>query len=271
MKKKISVKKFINNFSYKGRTNRRQGRHIFYDDVRYNVNRTSMHDKLVAFAKLFLLLIISVGIPVLILIFNRDFITQFSSTEDLTVFLEDYKGATYVALMGLQAMQIVISVIPGQPIQFASSYIYGFWNGYLISMAGAVVGSFLTYHLARFLGKDALHILFGEKRVTDIIKKLNSTKSYGIIILIYMIPGIPKDIMCYVAGISEIKIIPFLIISTIGRTPGIMGSLLIGSMLESKNYVGMAILIVVAVAVFYIFVRNRKKIMDFVDSKTNKE
>ncbi|MBK5252981.1 MAG: TVP38/TMEM64 family protein [Peptostreptococcaceae bacterium] len=266
-KKKINVKAF----SYKSRTNRRQGRHIFYDDVRYNVNKTSMHDRLVAFAKLFLLLIISVGVPVLIFVFNKDFLNQFSSAKELVAFVENYKGATYLALMGLQAMQIIISVIPGQPIQFASSYIYGFWNGYLISMAGAVVGTFVTYHLARFLGKDALHILFGEKRVNDIIKKLNSTKSYGIIILIYMIPGIPKDIMCYVAGISEIKIIPFLIISTIGRTPGIMGSLLIGSMLESKNYIGMAVLAVIAIAIFYIFIKNRKKIMEFVDSKTKKE
>jgi uncharacterized membrane protein YdjX (TVP38/TMEM64 family) len=185
--------------------------------------------------------------------------------------LENYKGATYLALIGLQVMQIVISIIPGQPIQFASSFIYGFWNGYLISMIGAIIGTFLTYHMARFLGKDALHILFGERRVSEIIKRLNSTKSYGVITLIYMIPGIPKDIMCYVAGISEIKIIPFLIISTIGRTPGIVGSLLIGSMLESENYIGLVALVVVAIVIFYIFIRNRKRLISYIDSKTHKE
>ncbi|NLY81519.1 MAG: TVP38/TMEM64 family protein [Clostridiales bacterium] len=271
MKKKNRLKELLSTFSHKRRSKRREGRHIFYDDVMYNIKRTSMHDKLVAFAKLFLLLIVSIGIPLSIFLFNKDLLTQFSSTEELIIFLENYKGATYLALIGLQVMQIVISIIPGQPIQFASSFIYGFWNGYLISMIGAIIGTFLTYHMARFLGKDALHILFGERRVSEIIKRLNSTKSYGVITLIYMIPGIPKDIMCYVAGISEIKIIPFLIISTIGRTPGIVGSLLIGSMLESENYIGLVALVVVAIVIFYIFIRNRKRLISYIDSKTHKE
>ncbi|HKK95827.1 MAG TPA: VTT domain-containing protein [Anaerovoracaceae bacterium] len=271
MKRKIDLKSILGIFSKNRRKNRKKGRKIFYNDVRYNLKRTSMHDKLIAFLKLGLLFIISIIIPILLVTVNKDLLGQLNSTEDLMMILDARKGFAFLILIGLQILQIVICMLPGQPIQFASSYLYGFWQGYLISIIGAIVGTIITYNIAKFLGKDALHIMFGEKRVSDYMKKLNSGKSYIIILLIYLIPGIPKDLMCYVAGLSEIKIRPFLIISTVGRTPGIMGSLIMGTMLESQNYIGLVIMGLIAVMVAYIFYKNRNRVINYIDKLENKD
>jgi len=265
----MDLRKALGTFSKDRRKNRKKGRKIFYNDVRYNLKRTSMHDKLIAFLKLGLLF--GIIIPVLLVTVNKDLLGQLNNTEDLMILLEAHKATAFLILIGLQVLQIVICMIPGQPIQFASSYLYGFWQGYLISIVGAIIGTIITYNIAKFLGKDALHILFGEKRVTEYMRKLNSGKAYIIILLIYLIPGIPKDLMCYVAGLSEIKMRPFLIISTIGRTPGIMGSLLMGSMLESQNYIGLAIMVLIALIVSYVFYKNRKRVINYIDKLEHKD
>jgi uncharacterized membrane protein YdjX (TVP38/TMEM64 family) len=271
VKKRVYPKKVIGAFSKDRRKNRKKGRRIFYSDVRYNLKRTSMHDKLIAFLKLGLLFFVSIIIPILLVTLNKDLIGQLNNTEDLMIMLEAHKGIAFLILIGLQMLQIVICMLPGQPIQFASSYLYGFWQGYLISIIGAIIGTVVTYNIAKFLGKDALHILFGEKRVNEYMRKLNSGKAYIIILLIYLIPGIPKDLMCYVAGLSEIKIRPFIIISTIGRTPGIMGSLLMGSMLENENYLGLAIMVLIAIIISYVFYKNRKRLINYIDRLENKD
>ena len=104
---------------------------------------------------------------------------------------------------------------------------WGFWLGYLYSLIGALIGSVLTYYIARILGHDAMHLIFGEEKIKKWLVHLNSKKAVIIVFFIFLIPGVPKDLCNYVAGLSEIKLKPFLIESLIGRSPGMMGSLLI--------------------------------------------
>ena len=96
-----------------------------------------------------------------------------------------------------------------------------------------------------------------------------------IIFLIYVIPGVPKDFTSYVAGVSNVKLKPFLLLSIIGRSPGVLGSLLFGTFLAKKNYVGIAILIVISIIILLLCYWKRDSILRFIgsyeDSEDNKE
>ena len=138
---------------------------------------------------------------------------------------------------------------------------YGVIGGYCISIIGAIIGCLITYRLAHFLGVDAMHIIFGEEKVRNYMKKLNSGKALTIVFLIYLVPGIPKDLMSYIAGISNIELKPFLLVSTLGRSPGIMGSLLIGYFWAGKNYIGIGIVAVIMLLLFGWCIRNRERIV----------
>lgn len=219
----------------------------------------------VAFAKLFVFGIILIGIPLILILFYRDTLLSTDFWSQLPDRLARHSLISFLVLIVLQAIQIIICILPGQPIQLASSYMYGVIGGYCISIIGAIIGCLITYRLAHFLGVDAMHIIFGEEKVQNYMKKLNSGKALTIVFLIYLVPGMPKDLMSYIAGISNIELKPFLLVSTLGRSPGILGSLLIGYFWARKNYIGIGIVAVIMLLLFGWCVRNRERIVEKIE------
>ena len=92
-----------------------------------------------------------------------------------------------------------------------------------------------------------MHLIFGEEKIKKWLVHLNSKKAVIIVFFIFLIPGVPKDLCNYVAGLSEIKLKPFLIVSLIGRSPGMMGSLLIGRQIGTGGYVSAGVAVVLCV------------------------
>ena len=147
----------------------------------------------------------------------------------------------------------------------AAGYIYGFWPALLFAMIGAVAGTTVSFTLAKALGRDFLHLFFGEEKMSYYIERLNSKKVYTIVFFLYLIPGIPKDVVSYAAGASDIKFKPFIILSALGRLPGMVGCLLMGTMFVDENYTGVIIIGAVSVAAFILCIIFRKKIQVFMD------
>lgn len=215
--------------------------------------------------KFSLLLVIVVGAPLYIWFFHQDMIRQFSDIDDVKELFAQYKTAGIFVYIGLQMLQIIISLIPGQALQFAAGLLYGFWAGLLISLVGAVAGTMVTYYLAKLLGQEALHVLFGKRNIEENLKKINSKKGYILVFLIYLIPGVPKDLCSYAAGLSNMKLSAFLILSTAGRTPGMMGSLLIGREIGEGDYTSVVIIGVVAVVLFLLGIIYHSKLTNYID------
>lgn len=215
--------------------------------------------------KFALLLLIIIGLPLYIYFFEPQLIDSMSSMENVNALFEHYHAESILVYIGAQILQIIICVIPGQWIQFAAGYMYGFWLGFLYSIIGAAIGSVVTYYLAKLLGRDAMHLIFGEARINEFIHKLNSKKAIVIVFLIFLIPGVPKDLCNYAAGISEMKLKPFLIVSLVGRSPGMMGSLLIGRQIEAGNYTGAIVVAAVAVVLCVVGIIMRKRLTGWMD------
>ncbi len=226
--------------------------------------------KIITIVKLLLLLFVVVGLPLYIVFYQREFISQFNSLEAVNAYLHKYEAASVLAYVGIQIMQIIICIIPGQAMQFAAGYVYTFWFGYLYSIIGAAIGTVITFYLARLLGKDAIHLIFDEKQVAKFIKKLNSKRAFIIVLVIFLIPGLPKDLFTYAAGVSEMKLKPFLIISLIARSPAMMASIMIGSMFNKGSYAGIVILTVIMVILFIWGAKNHEKLTVLIDKWYNK-
>ena len=135
--------------------------------------------------KFALLLLIIIGLPLYIYFFEPQLIDSMSSMENVNALFEHYHAESILVYIGAQILQIIICVIPGQWLQFAAGYMYGFWLGFLYSIIGAAIGSVVTYYLAKLLGRDAMHLIFGEARINEFIHKLNSKKAIVIVFLIF--------------------------------------------------------------------------------------
>ena len=227
--------------------------------------------KRIAYIKLAILIFIIVGLPVILFFTCRDTLFNKEWLANLPEFIMQYKGYAAAVLTGIQIMQVIICIIPGQPIQLAASYLFGVLKGYLISIGGAFIGAFIAFYIARALGKDSLEAIFGEEKVNDYHRKLNSGKGLTAVPLIYLIPGVPKDLVAYVAGISDMRLRPFLIVSTIGRSPGMLGSLLTGYFISSRNYAAIGVLAVVTAVILIICFGKRKQLVAMLDDLEKKD
>lgn len=220
--------------------------------------------------KLLILSGIVIGIPVYLYFSNPALIGRFTSLDEINKLLDEYKTASIFIYMGLQVFQIVVSILPGQALQFAAGYVYHFWLGYLYTLLGVALGTVVTFYLARLLGKDALHVIFGEEKFSRFVRTINSKRSYTVLFVIFLIPGVPKDLFTYAAGVSEIRIVPFLLLSLIGRSPAMIGSIWMGSMFYKGSYTGPVILGAVAVILFIAGILNRNKMVQWTDRLYNK-
>lgn len=225
-----------------------------------------MMKKKVAIIKLILLIVLLISLPIILYITCRDTLFNAEWLKNLPVLLANNKFTAAIILVGLQILQIIICVLPGQPIQFAASYIFGTLGGYLISVSGAIIGVIIAFFIARLLGAEAIRLIFGEEKVDEYHRKLNSGKGLLIVLLIYLVPGLPKDLVSYVAGISEMRLIPFIIVSTLGRTPPMFGSLLIGTFLQTKNYTAIVILSIICIIILIICWIKRTFLINIMDN-----
>lgn len=224
-----------------------------------------MNKKKLAIIKLILLFSLIVILPIILYFTCKNTLFNAEWLKNLPVFLEQYKNEAVLILIGLQILQVVICVLPGQPIQFASSYMFGVVGGYLISIVGAIIGATIAFFLAKLLGAQSVMDIFGKEKVENYRRKINSGKGLLLVLIIYLIPGLPKDLVGYVAGISNMGFLPYIVISSIGRSPGMLGSLFVGKFFHSGNYFAIALVAVICAIVLYICWRKRDKIIGFMD------
>ncbi len=222
--------------------------------------------KVFAVLKFVILIGILIGIPLYIFLFHRDFLAQFDSLESFRALLQQYKAQSFAFFLIAQIIQIIISVIPGQWIQLGAGFTYGIIGGYLISLLGAFLGAMITYFLAAFLGRDALVVFFGEEKVNHYVERMNSKRAMLIVFFIYLIPGLPKDLCNYIAGISDMKLRPFMILSLLGRSPAMLGSIIIGRQIGVGSYTSAIIIFAGAVVLFVLSIIFRKPLMAKFDS-----
>jgi uncharacterized membrane protein YdjX (TVP38/TMEM64 family) len=162
-----------------------------------------------------------------------------------------YDEYSVLAFLALQIIQVIAFFIPGEVMQIAGGYIYGAFIGGLLTLLGISIGSAIVYSISRRFGKPFIRKIISDKHLDffDRILRLGSVDY--IVFLLYLIPGIPKDVLAYICGISDISFKNFMLYSTLGRIPGIFISTYFGArMYEGKK----GILIVIAVVMSILFI-----------------
>lgn len=151
-------------------------------------------------------------------------------------------------MLGIQLLQIIIAVIPGEPIEVLAGVLYGSWGGFFICMAGILLGQAIIFFAVKKFGRPLVRLFFKEEEVTKYKFLNNEKKLETTLFILYFIPGTPKDILGYVAGLTKIDIGRFLFISVLARIPSVLSSTVAGSHIASGNWT-MSILIFLVVGI----------------------
>lgn len=140
------------------------------------------------------------------------------------------------AYMGMVILQVVIAVLPGEPFEIAAGYAFGAVEGSLLCIAASTLGSITVFLLVRYFGVPLVEVFFSEEKLHRIKFLKTTPKRDFIFFIIFMIPGTPKDLLCYFAGLTDIRLSLWLLICSLGRLPSIVTSTVGGDALGTSNY-----------------------------------
>lgn len=166
----------------------------------------------------------------------------------------------FMALFGLQLAQIFLIIIPGEPLEILAGMCYGAIGGTIFIMASACIISTLIFFLVRKYGKKFVCEFCDKEKIEKIENsKLfqNPQKIEFILLILFLIPGTPKDLLVYISGLLPIKPVKFILISTFARFPSVISSTLVGANIVGGNWkIGVllyaAIVLLVGIVVFVI-------------------
>ena len=167
-----------------------------------------------------------------------------------------------LTLFGLQVAQIFLFLIPGEPIEIVAGMCYGaFWGTVFILVSAGLISTGIFF-LVRMLGKKFVYEFSDEEKV----KKIENSKLFQdpkkteiIMLILFLLPGTPKDLLVYIAGLLPIKPSRFIVISTLARIPSIVSSTYAGEKILAGNF-KMAALIyaaIIAIVTLFIFIVNK--------------
>jgi uncharacterized membrane protein YdjX (TVP38/TMEM64 family) len=162
--------------------------------------------------------------------------------EQFSAWIESLGIKGVAILLGIQTLQIVVAIIPGGPMEIVAGAAYGAWKGFAICILGCLIASAGIFLAVRIFGVPLVERLFG-KKLTDKYRFLGDTKKVSLaLFLLFLIPGIPKDALTYIAPLGNIKPGRFLLISTVARSPASLMSTMLGSSALQGNWTLIALL-----------------------------
>ena len=154
-----------------------------------------------------------------------------------------------VAYVAMVVLQVVVALIPGEPLELAGGYAFGALEGTLLAMAGIIIGSVMVFVLVRRFGVKLVEVFFSRDRIQQFAFLKNPRKTKVIVFILMMIPGTPKDFLSYFAGLTKLRLREWLLIVAVARIPSVVGSTISGGAAGAENYALAAVIMVLTLCV----------------------
>ncbi len=177
----------------------------------------------------------------------------------------------FYVLCALQLLQILLVIIPGEPLEIMAGMCYGSIGGTVFVLGTVFVSTTIIFLLVRKFGKSYVEHFFKKEKLEKIenSKFFNESKNIELVMtILFLIPGTPKDLLVYLGGLLPIKARRFILISTFARIPSVISSTMVGSNILKGNFIFSLLVYVVTfiIAAGIIFIVNK-----FDKSKITKE
>lgn len=202
-----------------------------------------------------ILAIIALAICIAVIIYLFPIVKNLSTQEGQLEFKEKIDNLGFLGLLmlfGIQFAQIFLIVIPGEPIEILAGMCYGGIGGTIfITVSAAILTTFILF-MVRRLGRKFVYEFCSKEQIEKIENsKLmkNTEKIEFIMLILFLIPGTPKDLLVYIGGLLPIKPLRFILISTFARLPSVISSTFAGENIASGDWI---FSIIIYVATFII-------------------
>ena len=164
-------------------------------------------------------------------------------------------------LLGMQFLQVVVAFIPGEVVQVAAGMMYGPWGGAAVVLVGCVISSAFIFFIVHKLGAPFVRAMIPEKWMGKLEDFEETDKLDVLVFVLFLIPGLPKDVFTYLVPLTDMSMRNFLVLSTVGRIPGILMSTLAADGLMEGDIMRSVLLFLVAAGIAALAIVFHEKIM----------
>lgn len=170
-----------------------------------------------------------------------------------------------VLMIGMRALQVVVAIIPGEMLEVASGFVFGWFWGMVLCLTGTTLAVILIYLAVRKWGVKLVEAFFSREKILKYSFIQNEKKLNMLVFILFLIPGTPKDLLDYLVGLTPMKLSTFLLITTFARIPSVVSSTIVGSLAQDGRVLvavitySVTILISLGCILWYrrVFIRNR--------------
>ena len=156
--------------------------------------------------------------------------------EAVRSFVAEHALASRFAMVGINMLQVLLAFLPGEPVELASGYAFGFWEGTLLCLIAAALSTALIYGAVHRWGWIVVGLFFDRSDFERFGWLRDERRLELLMLVVFLIPGTPKDFLTYFAGLTRVRFVPVLLIATFGRIPSIVTSTMAASALGSGEY-----------------------------------
>ena len=215
-------------------------------------------------------LAVAVILALLATLFIWKWLSSFSQ-DSFREYIQSFGALSWLVMLVLQFLQVFIALIPGELLESAAGYAFGPWIGTVLCYVGVALASSLVFLLVRRWGVRMVEVFISREKIGQLRFLNTERKRNGLIFLLFFLPGTPKDLLTYFAGLTDIELHTFLIISMAARLPSVISSTFGGHLLGEGNYFGAIILYGITGAVSVLGLLIYHRIVSRRQDKENKE
>ncbi|MBQ8880191.1 MAG: TVP38/TMEM64 family protein [Clostridia bacterium] len=215
-------------------------------------------------------LFVIIALVIFITVRYFDTFKSLGTDEGLEIFVNEIQSTGIfgaLILILVQTLQVVVAFIPGEFVELGAGVMFGPWLGLLLCLIGLNLGTALIFLFVRWFGKAFVQDNVREREFERLKFLNNPRRALIIMFFIFIIPGIPKDILIYPVPLTKVKLHHFMIVSTIARIPTVITSTITGSAVIENNYTLAIILTVASVILAALGILFNKRICDLLDRK----
>lgn len=154
-----------------------------------------------------------------------------------------------LVFVGVVFLQVLVALIPGEPLELAAGYMFGAVEGTLLSMAGILAGSLVVFLLVKWLGPKFVEVFFPEREMKRLAFLKDPRKAKTLAFILMVIPGTPKDLLSYFAGLTPLTVLQWMGIVAISRIPSLLTSTVSGALAGTENYILSAVMFAVTLVI----------------------
>jgi len=192
-------------------------------------------------------------------LYRTGLVQLLTDRDELLAFIKQYETYAVAIAIAFQAIQVVAAPIPGEVTGFVIGVLFGPYFGILYATIGLTIGSYIAFMLARLLGRPMVELIVDRETIRrfDYVMK---HRGLFLAFVLFLIPGFPKDFLCYILGLGHMSQRDFLIVSTTGRLFGTVLLTLGGAYFRDQRWIAFFTVVGIGLLTLLVMMVYRRRI-----------